>query len=571
MPDTLTAPQAPPHESSRSALEFIHRFLIAPAEEQSDLNGLLDELSASFAVSGAGLATFPEGVPLAIHPSPPQEALAEAALPWHEHSDVNERLLQTRGALTVRRPAGGSFLIAVLGMPECGGWLLWLEDASRIQWSERESSLLILAGHALTHRLAHGDTLPPWAVQLDRAIRRQRMDAASRLVRRLAHDFGNVLTGILGFSELALAEQLAPSSPLHSYISEVHRGAKHGAQYTDQLRLFARRQTTSNRSCNLAAVIAEEEARLQPMLGADVQLKLDVPADLPAVAGESEPLKQALALVLDNARESITGPGAIEVTVRTVQLNAVEARELFGDVRQGTQVEIRVADTGSGLTAEVQRRLFTEPFFSSKPRKRGFGLAMVYGILSAHRGGLELLRRPQGGTTARLVLPVVAASSEPRPPSSGQPRSLADASGSQTPARQERVLVVDDDTMILQLIATTLERAGYRVQTTAHAEEAVKSYRNSAGDPFDLVLSDVLMPDVNGVEFIRRLLAYDANVPVLFMSGQVPGEIMHQAFGAGRFEVLPKPFRPDGLIRAVRAAIDRSSKQTRKSACGMQP
>ncbi len=112
--------------------------------------------------------------------------------------------------------------------------------------------------------------------------------------------------------------------------------------------------------------------------------------------------------------------------------------------------------------------------------------------------------------------------------------------------------------MILQLVTTTLERAGFRVQAAGSAEEALKSYANAAADPFRLVLSDVLMPEVNGIDLARRLLDRDANVRVLFMSGQVPAEVMQQAFGPNRFELLSKPFRPDGLVRAVRAAIDRT-------------
>ncbi|MGH7173098.1 MAG: ATP-binding protein [Gemmataceae bacterium] len=391
MPDTLRGPQPSPLDSSRSALDFVHRLLVLPAEEQNNLDGLLDELTAAFAVSAAGFATFPD---------------SEASLPWGEQPDLIERLLHTRGCLTVSRSAGGSCLVTVLGTPERGGWLLWLEDAGRSRWSVSEGALLVMVGHALTHHLKREETLPPWAVQLDRAVRQQRMDAAARIVRRLAHDFGNVLTGILGFSELSLAHQLAASSPLHAYLTEIHRGAQNGAQYINQLRLFARRQTTNSRSCNLAAVLAEEESRLTPALGANVQFRLDLPAELPAVAVEVEPMRQALAIVLDNAREAITGSGIIEVSVRIAQLNSGEARELFGDVRSGTHLEIRVADTGSGLTEEARRQLFAEPFFSTKSRKRGFGLGMAYGILAAHRGGLELLRRPEGGTVARLVLPV---------------------------------------------------------------------------------------------------------------------------------------------------------------------
>lgn len=554
MPETSRDPQAPSVAASRSALEFIHRLLVLPAEEQANLAGVLEELSAAFQVTAAGLATFPEGVPLSIHP-----ATASESLPWREQPDWIERLLHSCGSLTIPRLAGGSYLATVLGTPERGGWLLWLEDAERMHWSASEASLLVMAGQALTHRLTREDVLPPWAVQLDRAIRQQRMDAGARLVRRLAHDFGNILTGILGFSELALAHQLSPSSPLHAYLTEIHRGAQNGAQYTNQLRLFARRQTTSTRSCHLTAVLAEEEVRLTPVLGANVQLRMDLSADLPAVALEAEPLRQALAIILDNAREAIAGSGSIEVSVRLVQSNARQARELFGDVRPGTHLEIRIADTGSGLTTEAQRQLFTEPFFSTKPRKRGFGLAMAYGILAAHRGGLELLRRPEGGTIARLLVPVLEGS--------GVSPVLSSKTGvSPVQQRKERVLVVDDDPMILQLVTTTLERAGYRVQAVASAEEALKSYSNSSSDPFRLVLSDVLMPEVNGVDLARRLLVQDANVSLLFMSGQVPAEVMQQAFGPGRFDLLSKPFRPEGLVRAVRAAIDRSTSAARAEA-----
>jgi two-component system cell cycle sensor histidine kinase/response regulator CckA len=387
------------------------------------------------------------------------------------------------------------------------------------------------------------EELSRWAEQLDRGIRQQRLEAAANLVRRLAHDFGNVLTGILGFSELALAQQIPTGTPLHAYLTEVYRGAQNGAQYTNQLRLFARRQTTTNRSCILSAVLAEEETRLRSSLGSDVQLKLDLPADLPAAALDAEHLRQALAVVLDNAREAITGRGVITVSARALALNADEARALFGNVRPGAHLEINVTDTGTGLTADAQRQLFSEPFFSTKPRKRGFGLAIAYGILSAHRGGIDLLRRPEGGVRARIVVPAVAVTvpAAPRPPD----------------APADKVLVVDDDPMILQFVTTTLQRAGYRVQSAGNAEEAVRTYTGAAGDPFRLVLSDVLMPQVSGVDLAKRLLALDANVRVLFMSGQVPAEFTQQAFAPGQFDLLPKPFRPEGLVRAVRAALDR--------------
>jgi signal transduction histidine kinase len=413
--------QTPPRDSSRSALEFIHRLVFLPAEEHPNLDGLLEELSAAFAATAAGLATFPDGAPLCIHPTLIDDCqlVIDDLKSWLNQQSTINNPQSVGGVRTVPRRAGGSCLVTLLGVPERGGWLLWLEDDGRATWSTSEAGLLALAGQALTHRLTRDEAQTPWAVQLDRGIRRQRMETAANIVRRLAHDFGNVLTGILGFSELALADKEASRSPLRDYLGEVHRSAQSGAQYTNQLRLFARRHANSNRSCNLVNVLVElcgeqrgtdgeKSSQASFPAGADVQVKLHLPDDLPDVALESEALRQVLTIVLDNAREASAGAGVIDVLARTVQVSAGEAGALFGEVRPGKHLEIRVADNGAGLTPEVQRQLFAEPFFSTKSRKRGFGLAIAYGILSAYRGGLELLPRLEGGTIARLIVPVAA-------------------------------------------------------------------------------------------------------------------------------------------------------------------
>ncbi len=418
---TPTSLETPLLDSNRSALEFIHRLLILPAEEQANLDELLEELSAAFTATAAGLATFPECVPLCLHADTVDDSksMIDDLKSWLNQQFAINNLQSTGRALIVPRRAGGSCLLTLLGTPERGGWLLWLEDNSRTVWSKCEAALLGMAGQALMCHLTRDEKPTPWAVQLDRGIRRQRMEAAAQIVRRLAHDFGNILTGILGFSELALTDKDSSRSPLHEYLSEVLRGAQSGAQYTNQLRLFGRRQANSNRSCNLAKVLTELSDKWRTMEGekieqsaiasrAEVQLKLHLPNELPDVAVETEALRQVLIIVLDNAREAIVNAGVIDVSARTVQVNAGEASALFGDVQPGKHLEIRVADNGAGLPPEVQRQLFAEPFFSTKSRKRGFGLAMAYGILSAYRGGLELLPRLEGGTIARLVLPVAA-------------------------------------------------------------------------------------------------------------------------------------------------------------------
>lgn len=563
-------------DSSRSALEFLHRLLTDSPDHPPNLAGLLAELASAFAASAAGLTPLEGSLRLAERGFVSDARAEEVPPSWRDQPELIEKALHSSSALMVPRPAGGSWLLSVCGTAERGGWLLWLEDAGRTHWSAAEASALQLAGQTLVNRLTDEKSRPRWAAQLERDVRQQRLEAAAQLVRRLAHDFGNILTGILGFSELALTQQLSPNSPLHAYLTEVYRAAQNGAQYTNQLRLFARRQATNNRSCSLAAALAEEEKRLRPTLGAEVRLHVDLPPNLPAVALDTEPLRQLLGIVLDNAREAIGGPGLIHVSARAIEVSAAEGRELFGDVRPGPHLEIRIADTGSGLTPEARRQLFVEPFFTTRPRKKGFGLAIAYGIVSANRGGLDLLPRPEGGTLVRILLPQIvtrgssnvhrekASALDPRSTNhdsrstNHDPRSPNHDPRSTNHDPRERVLVVDDDPMILQLVTTTLERAGYRVQAVGNAETALISYSGATGDPFHLVLSDVFMPEVNGIDLARSLLILDANVRVLFMSGQVAADFAPQDFTPGRFELLPKPFRPDGLVRAVRSALDRS-------------
>jgi signal transduction histidine kinase/ActR/RegA family two-component response regulator len=445
----------------------------------------------------------------------------------------------------VPRPGTGSFLLTAVGAPGSAGWLLWVEDEQRPGWTDAEAGALMLAGQNLTRWLA-APPAPRWAEQLDRAARQQRLESAAQVARRLAHDYGNVLTGILGFSELALSQQIPVNTPLHCYLTEVHRGAQAGAQLTNQLRLFARRQGSLSRSCTLAPVLAQEEERLRAGAGAGARVQIDIPDGLPPTAIDPDLLRQALAVLLDNAREATPGPGAVHVSARPAVLTEGDCREFFGDARPGPHVEITVTDSGTGLSPEAERRLFTEPFYSTKPRHRGLGLATAYGILYAQRGGLRLERRPEGGVVARVVVPAVPDDASPLAPP-----------GTVSPARGERVLVVDDDPMILQLVCATLERAGYRVQAVSNAEDALRCYAAAAPDPFRLVLADVIMPRVTGIELARRLLSRDADVRVLFMSGQVTGEFASHDFAGPNFELLPKPFRPEGLLRAVRNALDR--------------
>jgi CheY-like chemotaxis protein len=232
-----------------------------------------------------------------------------------------------------------------------------------------------------------------------------------------------------------------------------------------------------------------------------------------------------------------------------VHLTEASCLDLLGYAGAGPHVEITVVDDGCGLSAEARQRLFAEPFFTDKPRHRGLGLAVAYGILCAHKGGLSVAPGTERGTVARAFLPMAAASA-PLEPARGYKPGLA---------RGERVLVVDDDPMILKFCATALEQAGYRVQTAADAADALESYLAAGAEPFRLVVSDVVMPRMSGYDLARRLRDQDAGVGVLLMSGPVVPNPHKEDLAGSPCDFLPKPFRTEGLLDAVRTALDRAS------------
>lgn len=541
MQGTAAGTASEPTDLSRRGLDFACRLLERPPAEHPSLEALLGELAAAFAAHAAGIASLTDGIPVARaqHTSSPTDK--PSRWPWIDHPELLTRVRQAKHAVAAVLPDGGQLWLTVAAPPGETGWLIWLETANADRWPAAGAAALAIAGQALARWLPAAGAMPRWVEQLERAARQQRLEAAADVARRLAHDFGNVLTGILGFSELALAQSTEPAAVLHRYLEEVYRSAQNGAQFTHQLRLFSRRHPVSPKPCALAAALREEETRIRAQ-GGDIPFHATLPADLPLLAIDAEHLQQVLAALLDNARDAAGPAGSVRISARTAFLTTADCLDRFGDLRPGEHVEIAIADDGPGLTPEARQRLFADPFFTTRPRRRGLGLATAYGILHAHRGGLRLANGPNGGVLAEISVPI----GEPAPRAVAQPA-----------AGGERVLVVDDEPAIVQFVTKSLEHAGYRVQTALGGREALASYAATANDPYRLVVSDVLMPEITGVDLARRLLAHDPQVRVLFMSGHVGGDFPRRDFAGQQFELIDKPFRTDVLLRAVRQALDR--------------
>jgi signal transduction histidine kinase/CheY-like chemotaxis protein len=512
------------------AIAFIHKLLQQPADVP--FPKLLRELADVFEARSAGLAAPLSDSPIVQHHTdlngtPPIP-------PWEHNAAILQQVRSSPSAVAVE--ADGSWLLTAVCPTHSEPGLLWLEAAART-WTTAEKAALSLAGQALGrltgNRLDTADR-QRWE---QRAALQGRMENVAQVTGRLAHDFGNILTGILGFAELSLSQ--APlDSPQRRYLSEVVQSAQHGAAWVRKLQTFSRRSRAKGPPSQLGATLAEETDRCRQAWGSTIAL-LVAPADtLPPVAVDAEAVREMLRQLLENAREAITDRGVVTLSARAANLTEHDALELIGNARPGRHVEITITDTGSGLSSETRRRLFGDVFFSTKNRQRGLGLAMVYTYLAANQGGLRFGPDPEQGTAVRVYLPVAADRNGTSPRGAGE--SCAP------------VLVVDDDPMVLEVVCNLLTQAGYRVQGTTEPGKAVDLFA-AAAEPFRLVISDVHMPGMNGYEMTRRLRSADPRLHLLFISGHTD---LSPADGQPRdFLLLKKPFESRALMQAVSAAL----------------
>jgi signal transduction histidine kinase len=442
---------------------------------------------------------------------------------------------------------GRNLLVASSAVHDTVGWVLWIEAQAGRGWNADEGAALTLAALVVGRMVetAGGDV--PAARWVRQARLRQQLEQTARVTRRLVHDLNNILTSVLGFTELGLA-QTTEGSVLEDYLTEAYDVAKRGTDLTARLRLFSRTDPARAEPTPVASALAEEIARRRSEWGQAVTLRAELPDDLPPAICDPESLRNVVGCLLDNAREAIPVEGVVTLTARLAELAETDCLELLGTVAPGPHVALTVADNGRGFSAEARQRVFAEPLFSTRPRHGGVGLSVAYGLLRAQRGGLRLEHRDGEGTAVQIYLPACLMAAPPTTAAGG--------------ARGERILVVDDDPLILQLMCTTLERAGYQVEAALDGAQAFQAY-TAAAQPFHLVLSDVVMPRMTGLDLTRQLLRVDARVNVLFISGQGHPNLTPDQWEGRRFELLPKPFRPDRLLTAVQAAPIRGA-----PACG---
>jgi two-component system, cell cycle sensor histidine kinase and response regulator CckA len=376
-------------------------------------------------------------------------------------------------------------------------------------------------------------------------LQSQKMEVVGKLAGGVAHDFNNLLTVIRGNTALLLQDVAAGSSS-HGDLQEIERAALRAGELTQQLLAFSRRQVLMPKVVDLNATVGEMDKMLRRLIGEDIELITVLDPDLSHIRVDPGQLQQVLMNLVVNARDAMPQGGTLLIETENAVLGPEQARRL-AYVAPGPYVRLSVRDTGCGMSEEVQRRVF-EPFFTTKAQGKGTGLGLstAYGIVKQSGGYIWADSVEGQGSTFRVYLPRAR-------PARGEPDAPRERAREAEPGR-ETILLVEDEGSVRDLACRILEKRGYRVLTAGSGDEALELVA-SLREPIDLVVSDVVMPRLSGPAMVERLRDRLPALPVVFISGYTDDAVMrHGPLGGTHF--LQKPFAPDQLARAVRAALD---------------
>ncbi len=372
----------------------------------------------------------------------------------------------------------------------------------------------------------------------------QKLDALGQLAGGVAHDTNNMLGVIIGYADL-LMEGLPEGTKARRDLEQIRKAALHSADLNRQLLGFARKQTIQPRPADLNQVIEATQKMLRRLIGEQHTLAWKPATNLWPVCVDPSQMDQILTNLVLNARDALGPSGTI--TLETGHVTVDEAfHQVHPDADLGQFVVLRVTDTGHGMSPQIQARIF-EPFFTTKEvgRGTGLGLAMVYGIARQNRGFVSVYSTPGLGTTFSFYLPrhqggglATVALPDPDPPGG-----------------HETVLLVEDEQALLELGTRVLEGAGYQVVPVANPLEAVAQIR-SGGLPCALLVTDLVMPDLNGIELFQQIHALRPDLRVLFVSGYPSGTLDLESQSAQGRAFLQKPFTRAGLLHKVREILD---------------
>ena len=372
----------------------------------------------------------------------------------------------------------------------------------------------------------------------------QKMEAVGRLAGGVAHDFNNLLTVVTGYSDFLLL-RLEEGNPMRRDAEEIQRAADRAAALTRQLLAFSRKQVLQPRVLELNEVVGGMGAMLQRLIGEDIELRTVFDSKLGQVKADQGQIEQVILNLVVNARDAMPRGGKLTIETSNVFL---DQRTVFRNrgLEVGEYIMLAISDTGVGMTDEVKAHLF-EPFFSTKGvgKGTGLGLATCYGIVCQSEGDIRVYSEPHCGTTFKVYLPRLR---------NGESEAHAPKVSSDLPLGTESILVVEDDAAVRKLATAILRKCGYPIKEAANALEALAIIDRDAS--FDLVITDVVMPQMSGKELYGEITRRVPHTKVLFISGYTDDALAHHGVLDEGLSFLEKPFSPARLAQKVRAVLD---------------
>ena len=417
------------------------------------------------------------------------------------------------------------------------------KDGRRIRVSLTLSPLYDGSGRLIGASAIKRDVTAQRALEL-RLQQAQRMETVGRLAGGIAHDFNNLLTVIGGLTAFTI-KRLQDGSTERRNLDQVLHAVERAARLVQQLLTFSRRQVSDSEVLDLNDVVRGVEPLLHRLLGEHITLRVLLAGELGRVHANRAQLEQVIMNLALNARDAMPDGGTLAIETQSAQVNGEFIQEQLR-LAPGPYVMLAVSDTGAGMDAVTQASIF-EPFFTTKGQGTGLGLATVYGIVQQAGGAIYVYSEPGYGSVFKVYLPLADAPAG----------ALVEAPVAAPPARTvrgETILVAEDEEMVRAFTRQVLEEAGYRVLAASSGEEALALAERLQGR-VALLLTDVVMPGINGAVLAERLTARMPELAVLFMSGYTDDAVVRAGVALDGGRLLQKPFTPDQLLERVRAAL----------------
>ncbi len=410
----------------------------------------------------------------------------------------------------------------------------------------RSPSGEITSGIVIFHDITEKKRAEEEKAQLQaQLVQAQKMESVGRLAGGVAHDFNNKIQVILGYVSLMLTE-ISPEAPIHQWLMEIEKAAQQSADLTRQLLAFARKQTVRLRVIDLNDTVSGLLKMLKRIVGEDIELHWISGRELWSVNMDPAQIDQILVNLVVNSRDAIAGTGTITLKTENTTLDDAFSSAHPGAL-PGDYVLLTESDNGSGMSKDILDSIF-EPFFTTKElgKGTGLGLATVYGIVKQNGGFIDVQSEPGVGTTFRIYLPRLDA--EPS-------EAKNEAPAAKQPRGSETVLIVEDEASIMSMGQTVLQRQGYTVLTACSPSEAIRITERHEG-VIHLLITDVVLPEMNGRELAERLTFIKPDLKCLFISGYTANVIAHHGILEEGIDFLAKPFSVNSLTERVRKVLD---------------